>query len=116
MLLAATLLLRMLLRSRSIAAAHNVPLSVSILTPLPSATTEFLELLEHDKRKPKHTGFFISKVGGAAGHAGRGVCLALPGQLLLPLWEAASSLCGCCCCCVACRLLRTQRLPHLSCC
>lgn len=24
---------------------------------------EFLELLEHDKRKPKHTGFFISKVG-----------------------------------------------------
>lgn len=29
----------------------------------PPCPAEFLELLEHDKRKPKHTGFFISKVG-----------------------------------------------------
>ena len=42
---------------------HALRHAHGLLQPHPPRPTEFLELLEHDKRKPKHTGFFISKVG-----------------------------------------------------
>lgn len=51
---------RALLLVHALRHAHGLP------QPHPPRPAEFLELLEHDKRKPKHTGFFISKVGQLA--------------------------------------------------
>ena len=71
---------------------HTLP---PCLSPrLPAWLSEFVELLEHDKRKPKHLGFFISKARAAL-HAVLHCMLCLHCMLqLVARLLLASSACG----------------------